>query len=41
MIVGLGVGLLAQGLMDPESADWGDVTVKSIEMVVNGLKREE
>jgi AcrR family transcriptional regulator len=41
MIVGLAVGILAQGLMDPESANWGDTAVSSMELVINGIKSEE
>lgn len=41
LIVGMAIGLLVQGLMDPESADWGDVSARSLEMVINGLKRED
>ena len=41
LIVGMAVGLLAQGLMDPDSADWGNTAVRSMELVVNGLKRED
>jgi AcrR family transcriptional regulator len=41
MIVGLAVGTLAQGLMDPDSTDWGDTAISSMEMIINGLKREK
>ena len=41
MIVGLAVGTLAQGLMDPESTDWGNTSIRSMEMIINGLKRED
>jgi AcrR family transcriptional regulator len=40
MIVGLAVGLLAQGLMDPEAADWGKTAVSSMELIINGLRKE-
>jgi AcrR family transcriptional regulator len=41
MIVGLAVGTLAQGLMDPDSTDWGDTAISSMEMIINGLKRDD
>jgi hypothetical protein len=28
-------------LMDPDSTDWGGTAISSMEMIINGLKREE
>lgn len=40
-IVGLAVGILAQGLMDPEAADWDEVAVKSMKYFIDGIKRRD
>lgn len=40
-LVALAVGILAQGLMDPDSAEWDKITVKSMEIFINGLKRRD
>jgi AcrR family transcriptional regulator len=39
MIVALAVGLLLQGLMDPQAAQWDSVAVKSMQYIMDGLKR--
>lgn len=38
-IVALAVGLLLQGLMDPQAAQWDSVAVKSMKILIEGLKR--
>ncbi len=38
-IVALGSGLLLQGLLDPEGADWGAVAQQSVEILLQGLRR--
>jgi AcrR family transcriptional regulator len=40
-IIGLAIGILAQGLMDPEAAEWDKVTVKSMQFFIDGLKRRD
>ena len=40
-IVSLAVGLVLQGLMDPQGADWGRVMRESFQMLLEGLKRKE
>lgn len=39
VIVGLAMGLLLQAMIDPEGADWDDVTRNGIGMMVEGIKR--
>ena len=39
MIVALAVGLLLQGLMDPQAAQWDSVAVQSMQYIMDGLKR--
>jgi AcrR family transcriptional regulator len=39
VIISLASGLLLQGLLDPDGADWGQVSQDSIEVVLNGLQR--
>jgi AcrR family transcriptional regulator len=39
MIVALAVGLLLQGLMDPQAASWDSVAVQSMQYMMDGLKR--
>ncbi len=39
MIVALAVGLLLQGLMDPQAAQWDRVAVQSMQYIMDGLKR--
>jgi AcrR family transcriptional regulator len=38
-LVSLGVGLVLQGLMDPEGADWPRVTESAVEMFLMGLAK--
>jgi len=40
-IVSLGVGLIMQGLLDPEGSDWGQVVRESVRMLVDGLRRRD
>ena len=37
-IVSLGMGLILQGLLDPEGADWGRVAEDSIHILLDGLR---
>lgn len=41
VLVSLAVGLLLQGLLDPEGADWGDVAKESIQFFLEGLERKK
>jgi hypothetical protein len=36
-VVALAVGLLLQGLLDPQGADWGQATETSTKMLLDGL----
>ncbi len=38
-IVSLAMGLILQGLLDPEGRDWGHVVRESVQVLVNGLRR--
>lgn len=40
-LVSLAVGLLLQGLFDPDGADWASVARRSIEMWVEGIRSEK
>lgn len=40
LILSLAVGLLVQGLFDPQGADWPQVAAQSMEILMNGLARE-
>ena len=40
MLVSLAVGLLLQGLLDPDGADWGQVMQDDVRMLVDGLARK-
>jgi AcrR family transcriptional regulator len=40
-IVSLGMGLILQGLLDPEGSDWGQVVRESVRMLVDGLRRRD
>ncbi len=39
IIIGLSIGLLIQGFLDPESADWASVSRQGIGIMLEGLKR--
>ena len=39
VIVSLAVGLVLQGALDPDGADWGQVTRESIQMLLDGLRK--
>ena len=41
VIVALAVGLLLQGLLDPEGADWGRAAVDGVQILLDGLRRRE
>jgi len=40
-VVSLGVGLLFQGLLDPDGADWGQISRHSIQLLLSGLERNK
>ncbi|HVN53968.1 MAG TPA: TetR family transcriptional regulator C-terminal domain-containing protein [Anaerolineaceae bacterium] len=40
-IVGLAVGLLLQGLLDPQGAEWGRTTQDAITLFMEGMLRRE
>ncbi len=40
MLVALAVGLLLQGMLDPEGADWGEVMQEGVRMLLSGLEKE-
>ncbi|MGE5222235.1 MAG: TetR/AcrR family transcriptional regulator [Omnitrophica WOR_2 bacterium] len=39
ILVALATGLLLQGLLDPDGADWGAVTQESIQLFIAGMQR--
>lgn len=39
LIVASAVGLLFEGVMDPQAADWGETAVQSIQLLIQGLIR--
>jgi len=39
VLVSLAVGLLLQGLMDPEGTDWGQVATEGVRMLLQGLEK--
>jgi AcrR family transcriptional regulator len=41
MIVSLAVGLLLQGLLDPDGTDWAQVTKKSMQNLIEGLGKRD
>ncbi|MBN1304519.1 MAG: TetR/AcrR family transcriptional regulator [Anaerolineales bacterium] len=41
VIVSLAVGLLIQGILDPKGADWQKVASESIQILMNGLGKED
>ncbi len=40
VILSLASGLFFEGLLDPHGADWGQVTENSIQILIDGLRRE-
>jgi AcrR family transcriptional regulator len=40
VIVSLAVGLVLQGLLDTEGADWGHVARRGMEMLLEGIRKE-
>ena len=38
IIVSFAVGLLLQGALDPDSADWGDILIQGIHVLISGVK---
>lgn len=41
IFISFAIGLLAQGLLDPHGADWGQVAQEGIQMLLDGLKVED
>jgi AcrR family transcriptional regulator len=41
ILISFAIGLLAQGLLDPHGADWGLVAQEGIQLLMEGLKRED
>ncbi|MGD2176967.1 MAG: TetR/AcrR family transcriptional regulator [Anaerolineae bacterium] len=41
VIVSLAVGLVVQGLLDTEGADWGHVAENGMQMLLHGIERKE
>jgi hypothetical protein len=41
VIVSLAVGLVLQGSLDPEGADWGRVLEEGVRLLLEGLTRQE
>lgn len=41
MIVAMVIGLLVQGYLDPDGADWNGIAQQSIALLVNGLRYQE
>jgi AcrR family transcriptional regulator len=41
VIVSLAVGLVVQGLLDTEGADWGQVAEEGIQMFLQGIEKKE
>jgi AcrR family transcriptional regulator len=41
VLISFALGLLAQGLLDPQGADWGQVTQAGVRMLLEGLERKE
>lgn len=41
VIVSLAIGLLLQGLLDTEAADWGHVAKQGMQMLLEGIKKKE
>lgn len=39
VIVALALGMLLQGMMDPEGANWNEMTKDGIQLLLNGLQR--
>jgi len=40
VVVSLAVGLVLQGLLDPQGADWGQVMEKGVKVLLKGLEKE-
>jgi len=41
VIVSLAVGLVLQGLLDTEGADWGQVAKEGMRMLLEGIEKKE
>jgi hypothetical protein len=40
LLVALAVGLLVQGILDPQGADWSRVAQQSMELLLTTLRKE-
>jgi len=38
-LMSMAIGILLQGIVDPQAANWEDVTKKGVQMILDGLKR--
>lgn len=41
VLVALAIGLILQGLLDPEGADWGQATEDGVHMLLDGLRKRQ
>ena len=41
VLISFALGLLAQGLLDPHGADWGQVAQAGVQMLLQGLERKD
>jgi AcrR family transcriptional regulator len=41
ILISFAIGLLAQGLLDPHGADWGQVAQEGVQLLLEGLKEED
>ena len=41
VLMSLAVGILLQGVLDPEAADWTMVTNKGVQIVIEALRKGE
>ena len=41
VLISLAIGVLLQGMVNPDAADWEDVTNKGVQMILEGLSRRK
>ncbi|MDO9546039.1 MAG: TetR/AcrR family transcriptional regulator [Pelolinea sp.] len=41
VLISLAVGILLQGVLDPEAADWNSITNKGVQMILDALQKGE
>ena len=39
VLISLAVGILLQGVVDPEAANWDEVTREGVQMILNSIQR--